>query len=176
MFENIGFPELMLIMLVIVIFFGPKKIPEFAKSLGKGIAEFKRAMRDVQTELTKPENTPPEKPADPPHCNAEIKEGILLQKGNPRVNVKEPFDSYGAGLMAAGGSCEARIREYFSVISSRRSLNAFLSVFEEEALEQARAIDKNQRREGWAACRNGRRREGCSFHEGKEDDVRIQNS
>jgi sec-independent protein translocase protein TatA len=66
MFENIGFPELLLIMLVIVIFFGPKKIPEFAKSLGKGIAEFKRAMRDVQSELTKPENSPPEKPADPP--------------------------------------------------------------------------------------------------------------
>ena len=64
MFENIGFPELMLIMLVIVIFFGPKKIPEFAKSLGKGIAEFKRAMRDVQSEMTKPENLPPEKPAD----------------------------------------------------------------------------------------------------------------
>ena len=65
MFENIGFPELMLIMLVIVIFFGPKKIPEFAKSLGKGIAEFKRAMRDVQTELTKPENPPTKKPTDP---------------------------------------------------------------------------------------------------------------
>ena len=57
MFENIGFPELMLIMLVIVIFFGPKKIPEFAKSLGKGIAEFKRAMRDVQSELTKGNRT-----------------------------------------------------------------------------------------------------------------------
>ena len=64
MFENIGFTELMIIMLVIVIFFGPIKIPEFAKSLGKGIAEFKRAMRDVQSELTKPENLPPEKPAD----------------------------------------------------------------------------------------------------------------
>ena len=64
MFENIGFPELMLIMLVIVIFFGPKKIPEIAKGLGKGIAEFKRAMRDVQSELTKPENSLPEKPSD----------------------------------------------------------------------------------------------------------------
>ena len=61
MFENIGFPELMLIMLVIVIFFGPKKIPEFAKSLGKGIAEFKRAMRDIQSELTKPESLPTRK-------------------------------------------------------------------------------------------------------------------
>jgi sec-independent protein translocase protein TatA len=64
MFENIGFPESMLIMLVIVIFFGPKKIPEIAKGLGKGIAEFKRAMRDVQSELTKPENSLPEKPPD----------------------------------------------------------------------------------------------------------------
>jgi sec-independent protein translocase protein TatA len=64
MFENIGFPELMLIMLVVVIFFGPKKIPEIAKGLGKGIAEFKRAMRDVQSELTKTENSLPEKPTD----------------------------------------------------------------------------------------------------------------
>jgi aspartyl-tRNA(Asn)/glutamyl-tRNA(Gln) amidotransferase subunit A len=58
------------------------------------------------------------------------------------VDVKEPFDSYGPGLMAASGSCEARIREYLSVISSRTNLNAFLFVFEEEALEQARSIDK----------------------------------
>jgi len=64
MFENIGFPELMLIMLVVVIFFGPKKIPEIAKGLGKGIAEFKRAMSDVQSELTKTDNSLPEKPAD----------------------------------------------------------------------------------------------------------------
>jgi len=55
---------LMLIMLVVVIFFGPKKIPEIAKGLGKGIAEFKRAMRDVQSELTKTENSLPEKPTD----------------------------------------------------------------------------------------------------------------
>lgn len=54
MFENIGFGELFLIVLVIIVFFGPKRIPEFARSLGKGITEFKRAMRDVQSELTKP--------------------------------------------------------------------------------------------------------------------------
>lgn len=64
MFENIGFGELLLIVFVIMIFFGPKKIPDFAKSLGKGIAEFRKAMRDVQTELTKPEKQ--DKPADPP--------------------------------------------------------------------------------------------------------------
>ncbi|HTR81019.1 MAG TPA: twin-arginine translocase TatA/TatE family subunit [Bacteroidota bacterium] len=62
MFENIGFGELLLIVVVIMIFFGPKKIPDFAKSLGKGIAEFRKAMRDVQSELTKPEV--PEKHTD----------------------------------------------------------------------------------------------------------------
>lgn len=64
MFENIGFPELMLIMLVIVIFFGPKKIPEIAKGFGKGIAEFKRAMRDAKSEFEVPaesQNKPSEK-------------------------------------------------------------------------------------------------------------------
>jgi sec-independent protein translocase protein TatA len=64
MFENIGFGELFLIVLVIIVFFGPKKIPEFARSLGKGIAEFKRAMRDVQSELTKPE-PPAQGPVNP---------------------------------------------------------------------------------------------------------------
>jgi sec-independent protein translocase protein TatA len=64
MFENIGFSELLLIVVVIMIFFGPKKIPDFAKSLGKGIAEFRKAMRDVQSEITK-QDTPP-KPPDPP--------------------------------------------------------------------------------------------------------------
>lgn len=56
MFENIGFGELFLIVLVILVFFGPKKIPEFARSLGKGIVEFKKAMRDVQSDLTKPDS------------------------------------------------------------------------------------------------------------------------
>jgi sec-independent protein translocase protein TatA len=64
MFENIGFGELLLIVLVIMIFFGPKKIPDFAKSLGKGIAEFRKAMRDVQSEFTKQDT--PQKPPEPP--------------------------------------------------------------------------------------------------------------
>lgn len=65
MFENIGMGELTLILLVIIIFFGPKKIPDIARGLGKSIAEFKRAMRDVETELTKPVVTP-----EPPQLKA----------------------------------------------------------------------------------------------------------
>ena len=48
MFSNIGFTEILLILLIIIIFFGPKKIPELAQSLGKGIREFKKAIEDAK--------------------------------------------------------------------------------------------------------------------------------
>ena len=58
MFENIGGTELLVVMIVVFIFFGPKKLPEIGKSLGKGIGEFRRAMRGIQDDIekaTKPE-------------------------------------------------------------------------------------------------------------------------
>ncbi len=61
------------------------------------------------------------------------------------MNVKESFDSFRARLGTGADSCEARTREYLSVISSRNNLNAFLLIFEEEALEQARSVDKKIR-------------------------------
>ena len=53
MFGNIGGSELFLILLVILIFFGAKKLPELAKGLGQGIREFRKAARDVQEEVEK---------------------------------------------------------------------------------------------------------------------------
>lgn len=44
---NIGTTELILILLVVLVFFGSKKIPELAQGIGKGIREFKKATRDV---------------------------------------------------------------------------------------------------------------------------------
>ncbi len=58
------------------------------------------------------------------------------------MNVNEPFDLFRARLRSGNDSCEARTREYLSVISRRKNLNAYLLVFEEEALEQARSVDK----------------------------------
>jgi len=48
MFGPIGMPELILIFLVALLVFGPKKLPELGRSLGKGIAEFKRASDDLK--------------------------------------------------------------------------------------------------------------------------------
>lgn len=45
---NIGTTELILILLVVLVFFGSKKIPELAQGIGKGIREFKKATREIQ--------------------------------------------------------------------------------------------------------------------------------
>jgi sec-independent protein translocase protein TatA len=51
MLENIGAGELLIIIFVILILFGSKKIPEMARNFGKGISEFKKGMKDVQDNL-----------------------------------------------------------------------------------------------------------------------------
>jgi sec-independent protein translocase protein TatA len=53
MFENVGGGELLVILFVVFIFFGPKKLPELGKNLGKGIREFKNAMKGIQDDIEK---------------------------------------------------------------------------------------------------------------------------
>ena len=48
---NIGVPELIIIFVVALIVFGPKKLPELGKSIGKGIKEFRTAMRGLQDDI-----------------------------------------------------------------------------------------------------------------------------
>ncbi len=47
---NIGMTELLLILLVVLLLFGAKRIPELAKGLGRGIREFKDATRSAESE------------------------------------------------------------------------------------------------------------------------------
>lgn len=48
---NFGTTEILLIVLVILIFFGAKKIPELAQGLGKGIREFRKAAKEVSDDV-----------------------------------------------------------------------------------------------------------------------------
>jgi sec-independent protein translocase protein TatA len=52
MFGNIGGWEILIIILLVIIFFGAKKIPELAQGLGKGIKEFRKAAKDIQEDIS----------------------------------------------------------------------------------------------------------------------------
>ncbi len=56
---GLGMQELLLIGLVILVFFGAKKIPEFMKGLGKGVREFKEGVKEVKKDSdTSPGSAP----------------------------------------------------------------------------------------------------------------------
>ncbi len=58
MFGGLGMWELMLIFLVVLLLFGAKRLPEIGSSLGKGIREFKGSIREIEGDLTAPEQKP----------------------------------------------------------------------------------------------------------------------
>ena len=51
MFGNIGFPELLVILLIVLLLFGAKRLPEIARGLGKSIQEFKKGVKEVETDV-----------------------------------------------------------------------------------------------------------------------------
>ncbi len=57
MFENIGGGELLVVLFLIFLFFGPNKIPEIGRNIGKGMRELRKAMDSVKKDIenaTKP--------------------------------------------------------------------------------------------------------------------------
>ncbi|MDH4069696.1 MAG: twin-arginine translocase TatA/TatE family subunit [Ignavibacteria bacterium] len=48
---NLGATEIILIVLVILLFFGARKLPELAQGLGKGIKEFRKATKEIQDDI-----------------------------------------------------------------------------------------------------------------------------
>ncbi len=54
---GLGGQELLLILFVVLLFFGPSKLPELARGLGKGMREFKKAQTDLENEFNKAVDT-----------------------------------------------------------------------------------------------------------------------
>lgn len=61
---GLGFGELLVIFLIALIFIGPKKLPELAKGLGKGIREFQNAAKGFGDSLQNDDESSPKKVAD----------------------------------------------------------------------------------------------------------------
>jgi len=55
MFANLGFGELMIILVIVLVLFGAKRIPEISASFGKGIREFKKNVNEVERSINEPE-------------------------------------------------------------------------------------------------------------------------
>ncbi len=55
--SNLGGQELLLILFIVLLFFGPSKLPELARGLGKGMREFKKAQADLENEFNKAVDT-----------------------------------------------------------------------------------------------------------------------
>jgi sec-independent protein translocase protein TatA len=53
MLSNIGFPGLILILVIALIIFGPNKLPEIGRAVGKSMREFKKATQDIQDDIKK---------------------------------------------------------------------------------------------------------------------------
>ncbi len=64
--DSLGGPELILILVVVLIFFGGEKMPELARGLGKAIREFKKAAGDVEQEFKRAMDEAPDKALVPP--------------------------------------------------------------------------------------------------------------
>ncbi|NJD11288.1 MAG: twin-arginine translocase TatA/TatE family subunit [Gemmatimonadetes bacterium] len=70
---NLGPMEMILVMLVLLLVFGAKRLPELGSGLGRGIREFRRSMKDIQEDVTRQDdpsrqiqNPAPRAPVPPP--------------------------------------------------------------------------------------------------------------
>ena len=87
MFGPIGMPEMIVIAVIALIIFGPRKLPELGKSLGKNIAEFKRASNDLKNTLEEEIRTEELQDA---RKSAEIPPTASMSPASPAPSVAAP--------------------------------------------------------------------------------------
>ena len=78
---GIGMPELIIILVIALIVIGPQKLPDIARSLGKGLAEFKRATEDLKQNIDEESRLHAEK-EDLAKSEAENQQAIVPEKAS----------------------------------------------------------------------------------------------
>lgn len=82
---GIGMPELLVIMVIALLVLGPKRLPEVARSLGRGMSEFRRASSELRNTLTQSVEEPakPDPRAEAAKSGAEGAEPAKVTKPDP---------------------------------------------------------------------------------------------
>jgi sec-independent protein translocase protein TatA len=86
MLGNLGFPEILIIMVIILLLFGAKRIPEIAGSMGKGIREFKKNINEATREITS--ETQPPASSDSRLTSAELERRRVAEEEAARSSPK----------------------------------------------------------------------------------------
>jgi sec-independent protein translocase protein TatA len=96
---NLGGPDLIFILLVVLVLFGPKKLPELARGLRQAMNEFNKAKDEVERELTRTDVTVQPAPGQQPRQPAELPAAPPPVAVNPAAQVTRPVDErlFGAG-------------------------------------------------------------------------------
>lgn len=95
---GIGVPELVLILIIGLIVFGPGKLPEMGRTLGKGIREFRKASNALSQAINAPENQPqqPAAPAPQPQQPAAAPQESAAPAAKPAAEAKPSAPAYQA--------------------------------------------------------------------------------
>lgn len=84
---NLGLPEIVVLFCVALLVFGPKRLPELAKNVGKGIRDFKKAMAGEEENASPP--SPPPQVNPPPAHQPTFAQGSAADPAEPTVEEKD---------------------------------------------------------------------------------------
>ena len=89
---QLGFQELLVIFVIALLVFGPKKLPELGKSLGKGLREFKRATNDLKSSWDEQVKDAEQDISDATTDIKDLQEDIQADIREPEKNYDRPTD------------------------------------------------------------------------------------
>jgi len=103
---QLGFQELLVIFVIALLVFGPKKLPELGKSLGKGLREFKRATNDLKSSWDEQVKDAEQEISDATTDIKDLQKDLHANIKDPGQDTKTPTDPV-ANKSSADGQSES---------------------------------------------------------------------